>query len=249
MRNVAPARALASRSRNLLLIAALILVLGGLAIVMSFFFKTVPLVVPDNPNYGFYVFAQTALLWLGFIFITLSVLMAIRALTWRQDNPIAAQVGDVLANQLNLDERYSYIRNLSKMTVGYIDAVLVGPPGVLVVRVTERAGTFFNEGAKWLKQKDKGQWQSLNWSPTSEVIEDIKKTREFLGSRGLSQIPIFGVVIFTEAEPATRVTTENPVVPVLQPHELAYGLEDSYFAQRDRLDQLTANKVAETLYH
>jgi hypothetical protein len=249
MRNVVPARALRRRSGVLLFGAGFLAVLGILAIAIGSFLATVHLVVADNPNYAFYVFSYSALPWLGFILITIAVLMVIRALTWKQDNPIAASAGQVLANELNLDDRYSYIRNVSKASIGYVDAVLVGPPGILVFRVTERAGTYFNQGAKWMVQKDKGQWQALNWSPSKEVVDDIRKIREFLQTKGLAQIPIFGVVMFTEAAPATRVTTENPSVPVLQPQELAYGLEDSYFAQRDRLDQLTVNKIAETLYH
>jgi hypothetical protein len=248
MRNVVPTRSLRRRSGALLLGAALVVVLGILSVIISQFLRTVPLVVSDNPNYGFYLFSQSALLVLGFILIVVAIVMAIRAITWKQDNPIAEEVGRVLAGQLNLDDRYSYIRNLSRVSIGYVDAVLVGPPGVLVFRVTERGGTYFNQGAKWMKQKDKGEWQSLSWSPTVEVVEDMRKVREFLQTKGLAQIPIFGVVMFTEDAPATRVTTENPSVPVLQPQELAYGLEDTYFAQRDRLDQLTANKIAETLY-
>jgi hypothetical protein len=248
MRNVVPSRALRRRQGALLLATVLILVLGILSAILGQFFRTVPLVVADNPNYGFYQFSQTALLVLGFIMITVAVLMGIRAFTWKQDNDIAFEVGQVLSNELRLDDRYVYIRNLSRMSIGYVDAVLVGPPGILVFRVTEKGGTFFNQGAKWMRQQDKGQWQSLNWSPTAEVVIDMKKVREFLQTKGLAQIPIFGVVMFTENAPATRVTTENHAVPVMQPQELAYGLEDSYFAQRDRLDQLTVNKIAETLY-
>lgn len=249
MRNVVPARALRRRSGTLLVLAAFLVALAILAFAIGRFLSTVSLVVSDNPNYGFYVFVYSALPILAFILVIIAVVISIRALTWKQDNPIAAEVGQVFATQLNLDDRYSYIRNISRMSIGYVDAALIGPPGVLIIRVVERGGTYFNQGAKWLKQKDKGQWQALSWSPSVEVAEDIRKVREFLQTNGLAQIPIFGAVIFTEDAPATRVTTENPSVPVLQPQELGYALEDSYFAQRDRLDQLTVNKVAETLYH
>lgn len=248
MRNMVPARALARRSRNLLLFAIFVGVLGILGLIISSFMNTIPFVVPDNPNYDLYQTSISVIFWLGSIFIILAIIMTIRAITWKRDNPIAAMVGEVFAQELNLDDRYAYIRNLSRFAIGYVDAVLVGPPGVLVMRITNRGGTYFNEGSKWLKQKDKGDWTSLRWSPSEEAVDDVKKIREFLQTRGLPDIPVFAVVVFTEDEPATRVTTENPVVPVLQPYEMAYSLENSYFAKRDRLDQLVVNKVIKTLF-
>lgn len=248
MRNMVPARSLARRSRNLMLLAVFIIVLGILTIIVGSFMNLVPLVVPNNPNYEFYQFSADALIWIGGIAIAISVMMLIRAVTWKRDNPIAELVGNVLEQELNLDDRYAYIRNLSRLSIGYVDAVLVGPPGVLVMRITTRGGTFFNEGSKWLEQRDKGNWKPLRWSPTEEVAEDVRKVREFLQTRGLPEMPVFAVVVFTEDEPATRVTTEKPVVPVMQPYEMAYSLENSYFAQRDRLDQLTVNKVIKTLF-
>lgn len=248
MRNMVPARTLVRRSRNLALLAIFIVVLGILAIIMSSFMNSVPLVVSDNPNYGFYQFAITALMWLGAILILISILMFVRAFTWKRDNPVAEQVGAILESELNLDDRYAYIRNLSRFSIGYVDAVLVGPPGVLVMRITTRGGVYFNQGAKWSKQHDKDKWSALRWSPSEEVVSDVKKIREFLQTRGLSQIPVFAVVVFTEDAPLTRVTTEKPVVPVMQPFEMTYSLENSYFSKRDRLDQLTVNNVIKTLF-
>ncbi|MCA9915873.1 MAG: NERD domain-containing protein [Anaerolineae bacterium] len=246
MRNVVPRVALARRSRNLLLGSVLIFLLGAVAIVIAFFMHTVPLVVPANPNYGLYVAARSGVMVLGVALLLLAAIAAIRALTWKQDNALAEAIGDALLDFL--DERYVYIRNVSRSALGYIDAVLVGPPGVLVFRITQRSGVFYNEGARWMKQRDKGSWRTLRWSPTKEVVVDVEKVRQFLEARSLPDVPVFGVIVFTEEEPATLVTTDQPVVPVLQPHELSYGLEDTYFSKKDRIDQLTANKTATLLY-
>lgn len=248
MRNIVPARSLARRSRNLMLGAILLVALGAVGIVVSMFLDTVPLEVANTPNFTLYQFTVGALWWIGILSIIIGVGLVIRALTWKRDNPIAAQIGDVLARELNLDDRYVYIRNLSRMAIGYVDAVLIGPPGVLVMRVTNRGGTFFNEGSKWLQQVNEGNWKPLSWSPTEEVADDVEKIREFLQARNLSQIPVFAVVVFTEDQPATRVTTESPVVPVLQPQEMTYGLDHTYFAEHSRLDQPTVNKVIKTLF-
>lgn len=248
MRNMVPARALARRSRNLALLAVFIVVLGLVSLIISSFMNLIKLIPDTNPNYGFYAFAIDAFLWVGVLLVISSIIMFIRAFTWKRDNPIAAQVGEILERELNLDDRYAYIRNLSRSAIGYVDAVLVGPPGILVMRITTRGGVFFNQGSKWSKQRDKANWKPLRWSPTEEVATDVTKIREFLQTRNLTDIPVFAVVIFTEDEPATRVTTETPVVPVMQPFEMAYSLENSYFADRNRLEQLTVNNVIKTLF-
>lgn len=242
MRNVVPRRALVRRSRNVLMGAALIFLVGLLALVIALFMRSVPLVVASNPNYAAYQGLQGVLLWLGGLGIFAGIALAIRALTWKRENPLALQAAEMLGEYL--DDRYVFIRNLSRRGIGYVDAVLVGPPGVLVFRITQRAGIFYNEGSRWMKQQDKGRWQALRWSPSKEAVDDVKKVRQFLSDRGLPGIPVFAVVLFTTDEPATIVTTDQPLVPVLQPHELSYGLDDGYFSKRDRLAQLTANKVA-----
>ncbi|MDQ7027491.1 MAG: nuclease-related domain-containing protein [Anaerolineae bacterium] len=246
MQNIVPARSLARRSRNLLLGAVLIILLGILLIVASVFMQTVRLVVPSNPNYSLYTFATSALAWLGGLLILLGIVMVIRAVTWKRDNILAQQIADALDDFL--DKKYVYIRNLSRFAIGYVDAVLVGPPGVLVFRITQKGGTFYNKGQYWLKQKDKDDWQSLRWSPTKECVDDIKKIREFLAARGLESVPVFGVVVFTEEAPETRVTLENPTVPVLQPRELSYGLVDTYLSNTKRIDIPTVTRVVNILY-
>lgn len=245
MRNEVPSRSLERRSRNWLLIGIIVGLFGLLIITISAFMRGVPLVVPSNPNYNFYLLARDVLLWLGITITIGGVAMSIRALTWKQDNQLAMLTADYLGNAL--DNRYIFIRNVSRLAIGYVDAVLVGPAGVLVFRITNKAGVYFNEGAYWMQQKDKGEWRTLRWSPTRECVTDINKLSEFLEARNLPDMPIYGVVVFTEAEPSTIVTTENPIVPVLQPDELMYGLERTYFATEDRLDQLTVNRIARLL--
>jgi hypothetical protein len=247
MRNLVTARVLARRSRNLLLVSILVILLGVLASTIGFFMRGIPLVSRGTPNYDFYVTVREVLVWLGAFIVVAGGVMILRALTWKRENPIATQIGRVLAQDMNLDDRYAYIPNLSRRAVGYVDAVLVGPPGILVFRITERGGTFFNEGSAWMKQRDKGDWIPLRWSLTREVIADVTKIREFLQSRNISQIPVFPVIVFTEDPPQTRISMEKPTVPVLQPQELSYGLANSYFGERDRIDQLMVNKVVDTL--
>jgi hypothetical protein len=246
MQNIVPARSLARRSRNLLLGAALVVFVGIILISASFFMRTVRLVVPNNPNYELYNFGKIAFLWLGVWLIIVAIVMAIRAVTWKRDNVLAQQIADSLSQFL--DKQYVYVRNLSRFSIGYVDAVLLGPPGILVFRITQKGGVFYNKGQYWMKQKEKGEWESMSWSPTKECVDDIKKIREFLAARGLPDIPVFGVVVFTSEPPETIVTVEDPLMPVLQPHELSYGLIDSYMADTKRIDISTVTRALNLLY-
>lgn len=243
MRNVVPKRALSRRSRNFMLMGVVVGLIGLFIVTVSIFMRSVPLISRTNDSYNLYVLFRDIFLWLGITLGIAGVAMMIRAATWKQDNPLAKEVGDVLGK--NLNERYVYIRNVSKFAIGYVDGVLVGPPGVLVFRVTNKEGTFFNEGNYWMRQQDKGDWKTMRWSPTKECADDIIKIREFLAARGVGQVPVFGVVVFTSD--ITTVSLEKPTLPVLQPWELEQGLNATYFANRDRIDQLIANKIADLL--
>lgn len=245
MRNIVPVRSLTRRNRNTLFVAILLGLFGLLLMVLSAFMRSVPLVVAANPNYDLYVLARDALLVVGALVLVGAAGLIIRVVTWKQDNPLALQIGDVLDDEL--DDRYIYIRNVSKFSLGYIDAVLVGPPGVLVFRITERAGVFKNEGSYWMEQREKGNWKTLNWSPSREAVDDVESLREYLRTHNVIDVKVFAAVVFTEDAPATQVTRVNPKVPVLQPAELPQGLRNTYFADRARIDQLKVNKIARLL--
>ena len=64
--------------------------------------------------------------------------MAIRAITWKTDNQLAWQLGTQLA--AHLDRHHVFIRNISKRSTGYVDAVLISKHGILVLRIIGRKG-------------------------------------------------------------------------------------------------------------
>lgn len=244
MRNVVPRRALARRSRTFLTYALFLALLGILALVIGIGLFVIPLVVPSNPSYSLYDLVRHVLIGVGVIFILLAIGIAIRALTWRTDNTLAESTGHALAEFLNDD--YLFLRNVSKMAVGYIDAVLIGPPGVLVFRIVDREGVFYNEGVRWMQQREKGEWTPLNWSPSEEAVEDIKKLREYLKRRDLEYVQVWGVVVFTKSPPVTQITLENPQVAVAFIDELSYKLSDTYFA-KVRVEKDDLAKLAKLL--
>jgi len=246
MLNLVPAQALSRRSQRWLLLATSAALVAALMLVVSLLLRFLPLVVPSNPSFPFYTAVHNSLLLGGGGLLLAAGGAALRALTWRQDNQLALRTGEVLAALV--DERFVFIRNVSKREIGYIDAVLVGPPGVLVFRICDQRGVYYNEGNKWMMQQDQGRWRPLKWSPTDEVIADIRKVREYLLRHQIAAPQVFGVVVFLNEPPSTVVTVHNPTVPVAHLDELHDRLLSNYFALMDRHDAATVTRIAELLY-
>ena len=246
MQNVAPTHRLNRRSRDFLIAAAVVFLLGAALAVIGIGLHVVSLVVPFNRGYAVYDLTRKALLSAGFGISFVSMLMALRAVTWKTDNALAWELGELLAQEL--DRRFVFIRNISARSLGYIDAALVSHHGVLVLRITKRKGQFFNEGGAWLRRGRKGTWRPLRWNPTRAVVADAMKVKEFLKDYQLSAVPVYAAVVFTRAAPDVTFSLREPAVPVVIASELINDLRDSYFAE-ERLDAGTVQRVVNLLYH
>ena len=243
MHNVAPSRALARRARQLLQLALVVIVVGVFIVVISIALSVIRLVPVSVTAYDTFL---KILLGIGVIVVLAGLGLIIRAITWKTDNDLALIVGEFLAQ--HLDDQYTFIRNVSKMGLGYIDAVLVGPPGGLVFRITDREGIFANEGADWLKQNGKGEWlPASRMDLTREEVVDIKALRDYLAKHGLVDIPVFGIIVFTQSEPNTQVLVKEPKVPVSYLHSLVENLEKNYLAKA-RIDPQIAAEIVRMLY-
>ncbi|MFN8375178.1 MAG: nuclease-related domain-containing protein [Anaerolineae bacterium] len=245
MRSVAPTRSLARRSRRLLQIAAVV-VLGGIFLFfVSLMLYVINFVVPSNPGYAFYNTMRGVLLFLSIAIALIGGVLALRAVTWKRDNSLAIRVSEVLAPRL--DDRYTFIRNVSKLGLGYIDAVLVGPPGALVFRVLDSEGSLLNEGPNWVKKNRSGEYVPMMLNPTKEALDDIKGLGEFCARRGIAQVPIYGVIVFTKEPPLVTLKSNNPTVPSSLTSGVVEALVDSYFAA-ERLDTNAVQKIVKLLY-
>jgi hypothetical protein len=245
MHNLAPTRALARRSRQLLVIAVVIAALGAFIIALGVLMTMIPFVAVGSPNYPFYNLVRLGLIAIGSLLFLLAVGLSIRAVTWRIDNDLAQDVGRVLAQAL--DARYTFIRNISRRDIGYIDAVLVGPPGALVFRIMNEKGIFANEGANWLKRRRGGGWAPWSPGPTRQVVADIKKLRDYLAQTGLGDVPVYGVIVFLYEPPLVELQGKDPVVPPTHLSTLITNLQADYFA-RDRIDEARVVRTGRALF-
>ena len=245
MLNVAPTRRLNRRSRDFLLAAAVVFLIGAALAAAGIALHVFSLVVPFNRGFAFYDLARKAMLSLGAGLACLSMLMALRAAAWKTDNALAWQLGELLAAAL--DRRFVFIRNISQRSLGYIDAALVSQHGVLVLRITQRKGVFYNEKGQWLRRARRGNWRPLRWNPTRDVVNDVLRLKEYLTDFQLEPVPVFAAVVFMRDAPDVEFTMKEPAVPAVYASRLIHSLQDSYFAQ-SRLDAATVQQVVNLLY-
>ncbi|MFN8528925.1 MAG: hypothetical protein U0670_09965 [Anaerolineae bacterium] len=247
MRNIAPSRALTRRSQQLMTLALVVAAAGVFVTALGIFFRVIPLFGGTGTS-GFQLQVTIATLVLinGIVLLVVALIMFIRARTWKVDNDLAMITGEALGRVL--DDSYTFIRNVSKSAIGYVDAVLVGTPGVLVFRILDNQGSFANEGPNWLVLDQRsGDWMVAPIRPTVECVADVDKIREYLAKRGLPDVPIFGVVVFTKEEPYTVLRAKNPTVPITPLSAIMGNLQGNYLAA-NRLDPVVAQTVVDLLF-
>lgn len=247
MRNVAPSRALERRARSLLQVAFFTAAAGVFFVFVGIALTAVPLAAPSSSSYGLYNFIRNAAFIVGVLAAISGILMGIRAITWRPDNDLAKITGATISHYL--DDRYTFIRNVSKLSLGYIDAVLVGPPGVLVFRIVDHSGVYLNEIDRWLKMNPRDRkWIPAGIDPTREAVTDIKNLQVFLAKRGLAaDLPIFGVVVFIKDPPMLQLSQKDGVLPATSLSQLYASLQGTYFA-RERISKGAIDGVVKLLY-
>ncbi len=207
MQNINPARNITRRGRYYLSLGCLAFFGGGIALALGALFVFVPLW--DSLLFT----ALDVLLFIfGIIGVVVGIFGFVRSQTLQKDNELAFAVGEGLSQFL--DNRYTYLRNVSKRGVGYIDAVLVGPPGALVFRIVDYAGSWINERADWRLKASGGKLRLAKTNPSREVVHDVYALRKFFAKRGLDRVPIYAIIVFTS--PEVKLSAEGPVVPIAE---------------------------------
>ncbi|HEX3052091.1 MAG TPA: nuclease-related domain-containing protein [Aggregatilineaceae bacterium] len=166
------------------------------------------------------------LILVGIASIFFGIFMIIRALTLQKDNPMAYAVGEALTQFL--DNRYTYLRNVSKRRVGYIDSILLGPPGALVFRIVDYKGSWINERAEWINEI-KGRLRPAKTNPTRECVKDVYALRKFLIRHNLDKVPVYGIIVFTSED--LKLKAEGPVIPVCEIPTLFQVMRRDYLSE------------------
>jgi hypothetical protein len=248
MRNTTPKRAISRRATQERTIAFAVGATGIFLIALGIFLFALPLAGPNNPGFALYQLLRTGVIGIGIVAVFIAIALMVRAFTYRADNTLAQQVARVLGG--TLDDRFTYVRSVNRRGIGYIDAVLVGPPGALVLRILDQSGIFFNEGVNWL-EADPGRgpqaWKPASIKPTAECYTDMRKLDQYLTKRGLAKTPIFGAIVFTRDVPQVQLSFREPALPSAPLSSLVPMLQSFYLTQ-DRMDSARAQQIVKLLF-
>ena len=65
-------------------------------------------------------------------------------------------------------------------------------------------------------------------SPTREDLADIRRVRAFLDKHGLTDVPIFGVIVFTRNPGQVALQANSPELPITHLANLFTTLQNGY---------------------
>lgn len=233
MQSLNPVRNIVRRGRDLMIIGALVLLVGlligsiGLLTVLLF----------SSPTFGL------GAMGIGVLTVLTGLAVMGRGLSLRTENEPAKAVAQALSHALSSE--YTFIRNVSRRGLGYIDAVLVGPPGALVFRIHDQHGVFENEGADWLVRRADGVFHLSRLNLTRECVADVYALRKYLAKRGLAHVPVYAIVVFTH--PSASITARQPVVPIADLRSLLDVMRADYM-RRTRIDPKTVQATVKAIY-
>ena len=245
MRTLAPTRALERRSRLYLDLAVIFVAAGIFAAAIGVAQYAIPLTSRSSDVYGIFNAFRVLTLIGGICLVIGGVLLAVRALTRKAENPLALQVAAAL--DASFDDHYAFISHIKIRGVGYIDAAIVGPPGVLLLRTLDWEGRFMNEGGRWLKANKRGAWKPIRTeNPTRDVAQKVQKLRRAFARSELPEIPVFGVIVFVKDDPNAHLTLKDPVVAATHLASLYRRLQKNYLA-KERIDPALAPQIVRLL--
>ncbi len=192
----------ATRARRALTFAVTLLLL---AVVLSFKPQYVA------PAYGILIVGTLVLHWGGR-----------EAGKWIGETRVDQALAKVLKNVNQGFQLYSYVLPA--------DHVIVGRPGIFVLKVKPQEGSISCRGEKWHRPFNwRYLWRLLSQeslgNPTRQVNKEVDKVRRFLGDRVPDdKIPIHPLVVFTD--PNAHLEVDDPTVPVLHLRDLKAYLRD-----------------------
>lgn len=216
------------------------MIIGALVVLVGLLIGSIGLLTVllfSSPTFGL------GAMGIGGLTVLTGLAVMARGLSLRTENEPAKVVAQALSSVLGAE--YTFIRNVSRRGLGYIDAVLVGPPGALVFRIHDQPGVFMNEQADWLVRGADGVARLSRLNLTRECVADVLALRKYLAKRGLAHVPVYAIVVFTH--PSASITARQPVVPIADLRSLLDVMRADYMRQT-RIDPKTAEATVKAIY-
>lgn len=127
---------------------------------------------------------------------------------------------DLLAETLSqqLGDDFTLMRNYTPPALsgagGDIDAVLIGPLGIIVFEVKAWTGEYLARGRDWFWRAGRyGNWEPARSNPTSQALRNVERVKRTLQRAGQGRVTVRGVVAVANAD--MRVYLEPPLAVYL----------------------------------
>ncbi len=199
------------------------LALGALLyyLVTSLFFSKPP---TSNRTIGEVLSTPSGVIFfiVGLLFWILVIIFFFRGLDW-SENQIEKQVEnyrrgkegeDRVANVINatLNGEWTLFKNvyLPGRKGGDLDAVLVGPPGVWVLKIKNLAGQYKNDGNEWEYRSAKN-WKRMKKDPSDQARKNAARLGEFLEADDIRQW-VKSAVIWANSDSPISVKNQSVAV-------------------------------------
>ncbi len=212
----------------LAVLAALVLIAFGVVLILLPLFEGV---VQTLVNVGAFLFGGILLLIGAFLF----------------GSGLAASTADLkgarLAQVLSsvLDANHTLLREPARGGLdARLDALIIGPGGVMAIKQVDDAGIFRCEGDLWLQRLPGKDFQIWDRNPTREFVQEIDRLRAYLNKRGLNNVPLTTLIVFTN--PHAEISARAPAIPIAPLFTLPVELRNGYLLS-PRIDEETQRRV------
>ena len=232
MRSLSPGGGISRQARRRLQSAILVVSGGSFLALIGLALSVIPLVGREGSFAKVYLGGTQGLMIGGIILALLGLWLAGRAYRRRDDDSLARRTGMALRQQL--DSRFTFITRLNVRGLSDIDALIAGPPGLLVLRLLDMRGDLYQEHGHWLQQSKRGDFIPLSFNPTRELLHDILRLRSQLTKSDLADFPVFGVIVSTRPLPELQYHSSGEIIPMAYLSSLAESLAQNYL-RRERV--------------
>ena len=246
MRSLSPGGGISRQVRRRLQSAILVVSGGSFVALIGLVLSLIPLVGREGSFARIYLSSTQGLMIGGVILALLGLWLAGRAYWQRDDGDSLARHTAVTLRQ-QLDSRFTLITRLNVRGLSGIDALIAGPPGLLVLRLLDMSGDLYQEHGHWLQQSKRGDFIPLSFNPTHELLRDIERLRSQLAKRDMVDFPVFGAIVSTRPSSELQYHSSGEIIPVAYLSSLAESLAQNYL-RRERVTMRALRAALQQLH-
>lgn len=245
MHNLSTGKGISRQARKLLQFAVLAVSGGAFVSIVSLALSVIPLVGREGSLANIYTLTTQSVFILGVITALIGLWILGRAYQRKRNDEFLA---NVIAQKLCLefDSRFTLVSNINNQGLRGVDAVIAGPPGLLVLRFLNHNGSLFQERGYWLIQGTKGDLRPLKNNLTKELLSDILRIKSRLDDKKLLGFPLFGAVLSVNSSDVLQYHSNGEIFPLVFSSSIAERLQQQYLS-RDRVTLRAVRKAVEFL--